>query len=410
MATVELEHVTKVYPNGAEAVSDLNLDVADGEFMVLVGPSGCGKTTTLRMIAGLEDVTEGEIRVGDRVVNDLPASDRDMAMVFQNYALYPHMSVADNIGFALKLRHRPKDEVQAKVRQAAEVLGLTDHLNRKPAQLSGGQRQRVAMGRAIVREPSVFLMDEPLSNLDAKLRVQMRAEVARIQRRLGVATFYVTHDQTEAMTMGDRVAVFNVGKLQQCAEPQVLYDAPANLFVASFIGSPAMNLYRAALNPDLTRLRIGEQELELPAALRGLEALQQFRDKPVIAGIRPEDMSSAEDGEGRASAGMLQGTVDLVESLGSEKLVHFRLDAERVAGLSGAAIDETGEGLDAGELGASAAAVGTARVAASSRLRDGDQARLRVNTERLHLFDPDSGEALAGPGRVDSPATSPAAA
>ena len=205
MATVELEHVTKIYPNGVEAVSDVNLQVAEGEFMVLVGPSGCGKTTTLRMIAGLEDVTEGEIRVGDRLVNDLSASDRDMAMVFQNYALYPHMTVADNIGFALKLRHLPKDEVRAKVEEAARVLGLSEHLNRKPAQLSGGQRQRVAMGRAIVREPAVFLMDEPLSNLDAKLRVQMRAEVARIQRRLGVATFYVTHDQTEAMTMGDKV-------------------------------------------------------------------------------------------------------------------------------------------------------------------------------------------------------------
>ncbi|HET9719579.1 MAG TPA: sn-glycerol-3-phosphate ABC transporter ATP-binding protein UgpC [Solirubrobacteraceae bacterium] len=410
MATVELERVTKIYPNGAEAVSDLNLSVADGEFMVLVGPSGCGKTTTLRMIAGLEDVTEGEIRVGDRVVNDLSPSDRDMAMVFQNYALYPHMTVAENIGFALKLRHRPKAEIQAKVREAANVLGLTEHLNRKPAQLSGGQRQRVAMGRAIVREPAVFLMDEPLSNLDAKLRVQMRAEVARIQRRLGVATFYVTHDQTEAMTMGDRVAVFNLGKLQQCDEPQALYDAPANLFVASFIGSPAMNLYRAALNPEATRVRIGEQDLELPATLRGDQALGQFRDRPVIVGIRPEDMSSIEDREAQAPSQVLRGSVDLVESLGSEKLVHFRLDAERVGGFAGPATDADSEGLDAGEIAEHAAASGTARVAASSRLRDGDQAHLRVRTERLHLFDPDSGEALVGPGRVDRRAPSPAAA
>jgi multiple sugar transport system ATP-binding protein len=410
MATVELERVTKIYPNGAEAVSDLSLSVADGEFMVLVGPSGCGKTTTLRMIAGLEDVTEGEIRVGDQVVNDLSPSDRDMAMVFQNYALYPHMTVAENIGFALKLRHRPKEEVRAKVREAARILGLTEHLNRKPAQLSGGQRQRVAMGRAIVREPAVFLMDEPLSNLDAKLRVQMRAEVARIQRRLGVATFYVTHDQTEAMTMGDRVAVFNLGKLQQSDEPQALYDAPANLFVASFIGSPAMNLYRAALDPEATRVRIGDQELELPAALRGAQTLQQFRDRPVIVGIRPEDMSSIEDGEGPAAGQVLSGQVDLVESLGSEKLIHFRLDAERVAGLTGPAIDEESAGLEAGEIAEHAAASGTARVAASSRLRDGDQAQLRVKTDRLHLFDPDSGNALVGPGRADRQAPSPAAA
>jgi multiple sugar transport system ATP-binding protein len=408
MATVELENVTKIYPNGAEAVSDVNLKVAEGEFMVLVGPSGCGKTTTLRMIAGLEDVTEGEIRVGDRVVNDLPASDRDMAMVFQNYALYPHMTVADNIGFALKLRRLPKEEVQAKVEEAARVLGLSEHLKRKPAQLSGGQRQRVAMGRAIVRQPSVFLMDEPLSNLDAKLRVAMRAEVARIQRRLGVATFYVTHDQTEAMTMGDRVAVFNLGRLQQCDEPQILYDAPSNLFVAGFIGSPAMNLYRGALDPDLTRVRIGEQELALPERLRRIEALGKFRDRPVVVGIRPEDLSSVEDGGGGGA--ILHGTVDLVESLGSEKLVHFSVEAERVGGVTGPAIDESSEGLEAGELAASAATVGTARVEASSRLRAGDQAPLRVATERLHLFDPESGDALAGPGRVDSQAPSPAAA
>ncbi|MHB1810253.1 MAG: ABC transporter ATP-binding protein, partial [Solirubrobacteraceae bacterium] len=236
MATITLEHVSKVYPNGAEAVTDLNLQVADGEFMILVGPSGCGKTTALRMVAGLEDITDGTIEVGGKVVNDLSPRDRDIAMVFQNYALYPHMTVAENIGFALSLRKLDKAQVNAKVREAAEILGLTEHLKRKPAQLSGGQRQRVAMGRAIVREPAAFLMDEPLSNLDAKLRVQMRAEVSRIQRRVGVATLYVTHDQTEAMTMGDRVAVMRSGRLQQCDAPQELYDRPANLFVAAFIG------------------------------------------------------------------------------------------------------------------------------------------------------------------------------
>src|SRR6201993_2215960 len=247
MATVSMDKVNKVYENGFHAVKDMDMEVADGEFVVLVGPSGCGKTTTLRMVAGLEDITSGILRIGGKEANDETPKERDIAMVFQNYALYPHMTVADNIGFALKLRHMPKDERNAKVRDAAEILGLTDWLDRKPGQLSGGQRQRVAMGRAIVREPSVFLMDEPLSNLDAKLRVQMRAEVSRIQRRIGVATIYVTHDQTEAMTMGDRVAVLRAGVLQQCDNPQVLYDRPDNIFVAAFIGSPAMNLYEATV-------------------------------------------------------------------------------------------------------------------------------------------------------------------
>src|SRR5579875_311507 len=248
MATITLEGVTKVYPNGFEAVHGIDLDVGDGEFMVLVGPSGCGKTTVLRMVAGLEDISDGILKIGDKIVNDLGPKERDIAMVFQNYALYPHMTVGENIGFALKLRKMPKDQIKAKVSEAAHILGLTEWIDRKPGQLSGGQRQRVAMGRAIVREPSVFLMDEPLSNLDAKLRVQMRAEVSRIQRRLDVATLYVTHDQTEAMTMGDRVAVMRSGEIQQVDTPQSLYDRPNNLFVAAFIGSPAMNLYEATLS------------------------------------------------------------------------------------------------------------------------------------------------------------------
>src|SRR5580698_4754686 len=262
MAPVSLEKINKVYENGFHAVKDLSVNIADGEFMVLVGPSGCGKTTALRMVAGLEDITSGVLRIGGKEANDETPKERDIAMVFQNYALYPHMTVAENIGFALKLRKTPKDQLNAKVREAAEILGLTEWLDRKPGQLSGGQRQRVAMGRAIVREPSVFLMDEPLSNLDAKLRVQMRAEVSRIQRRIGVATIYVTHDQIEAMTMGDRVAVMRAGVLQQCDNPQVLYDRPDNIFVAAFIGSPAMNLYDASLTEGARSLRLGSQDIE----------------------------------------------------------------------------------------------------------------------------------------------------
>src|SRR3984957_11879478 len=268
MATVSLEGINKVYENGFHAVKDLSLDIADGEFMVLVGPSGCGKTTALRMVAGLEDITSGILRIGGKEANDETPKERDIAMVFQNYALYPHMTVAQNIGFALKLRKLPKDQLNAKVKEAADILGLTDWLDRKPGQLSGGQRQRVAMGRAIVREPSVFLMDEPLSNLDAKLRVQMRAEVSRIQRRIGVATVYVTHDQVEAMTMGDRVAVMRSGHLQQVDNPQYLYDHPNNLFVAAFIGSPSMNLYEATMTDGADGIRLGSQEVPLPTVCR----------------------------------------------------------------------------------------------------------------------------------------------
>jgi multiple sugar transport system ATP-binding protein len=364
--------------------------------MILVGPSGCGKTTALRMVAGLEDVTEGTIELGGRVVNDLSPRDRDMAMVFQNYALYPHMTVADNIGFALKLRKLPKAEVKERVADAARILGLTEHLDRKPSQLSGGQRQRVAMGRAIVRAPRAFLMDEPLSNLDAKLRVHMGAEVSRIQRRLGVATLYVTHDQVEAMTMGDRVAVMRAGRLQQYAAPQELYDRPANLFVAAFIGSPAMNLYQAEVDDGGTLLKLGEQSLAVPSRLRAERVLGPYRGRPVVVGIRPEELVDAALADGDGVGRRLEGSVDLVEELGSEKLVHFRIEASRVsatdARLSGA--EEEREELAAGEIGEATATAGVARVSARSRIRADERVAFVVDTDRLHVFDPDSGEAL----------------
>jgi len=397
MATITLEHVSKVYPNGAEAVTDLNLDVADGEFMILVGPSGCGKTTALRMVAGLEEITDGTIEIGGRVVNDLSARERDIAMVFQNYALYPHMTVAENIGFALRLRKLDRSALDAKVREAADILGLTEHLGRKPAQLSGGQRQRVAMGRAIVREPAAFLMDEPLSNLDAKLRVQMRAEVSRIQRRVGVATLYVTHDQIEAMTMGDRVAVMRAGRLQQVDAPQVLYDSPANLFVAAFIGSPAMNLYNATLDEQGQTLRLGEQNLSLPQKMRGQPAIAQHRGSEVVVGIRPEDLTDAavagHDGDGRH----LEGTVDLIEALGAEKLVHFHIDASRLQSSDariGIEAEADTEGLASGEIGAATMTAGVARVPPASKIHADERATFLVATERMHLFDPDTGHAL----------------
>jgi multiple sugar transport system ATP-binding protein len=396
MATLVINDVSKRYPNGVEAVSHLSLEVEDGEFVILVGPSGCGKTTALRMVAGLEDVTDGTIELGGRVVNELSPRDRDMAMVFQNYALYPHMTVADNIGFALKLRKVPKAEVRERVAEAARVLGLTEHLDRKPSQLSGGQRQRVAMGRAIVRSPTAFLMDEPLSNLDAKLRVHMRAEVSRIQRRLGVATLYVTHDQVEAMTMGDRVAVMRAGELQQYAAPQELYDRPANLFVAAFIGSPAMNLYQGTVDDSGTSLRLGEQSLAVPSRLRGEAAIGAYRGRPVVVGIRPEELVDAALAGGDGTGRRLEGSVDLVEELGSEKLVHFRIEASRVsaadARLSGA--EEEPEELAAGEIGEATATAGVARVAARSRIRAGERVTFVIDTDHLHVFDPDSGEAL----------------
>jgi multiple sugar transport system ATP-binding protein len=382
MASIELDAINKVYPNAVHAVHDLSLKVADGEFMVLVGPSGCGKTTALRMVAGLEELSSGTLRIGE--ASTLPPKDRDIAMVFQNYALYPHMTVRENIAFALSVRHQNKADSRRKVEEAAQILGLTDALNRKPAQLSGGQRQRVAMGRAIVREPSAFLMDEPLSNLDAKLRVQMRAEVSQIHRRLGVATMYVTHDQTEAMTMGDRVAVLNAGVLQQCDRPQVLYDSPVNLFVAGFMGSPAMNLYEATIGSGARTARLGSQEIVLsPAVLLAHPGLSAFADKNVVLGIRPEELALARDDGGPASP-TITADVELVEALGSESLVHFRLDAQRVVATDSVDEQELGEIVGSG----------VARLAARTAITTGDRVSLTLNEAALHFFAPGSGLAV----------------
>ncbi|MBV8942650.1 MAG: sn-glycerol-3-phosphate ABC transporter ATP-binding protein UgpC [Solirubrobacterales bacterium] len=399
MATVTLDKLTKIFPNGTTAVSNLDLRVADGEFMVLVGPSGCGKTTALRMVAGLEEITGGTVRIGDRVVNELSPKERDVAMVFQNYALYPHMTVARNIGFALRLKKVPKQRIDASVKEAAKILGLSEHLDRKPAQLSGGQRQRVAMGRAIVREPSVFLMDEPLSNLDAKLRVQMRAEISEIQHRLGVATLYVTHDQTEAMTMGDRVAVLRSGVLQQCQAPQAIYDRPGNVFVAAFIGSPAMNLYEGTLSPDGSAVRLGSQTLSLPDRVRSERtALRPFNDHKLLVGIRPEHLSDASLERAELNGATLVGDVKLVEALGSELMVHFHIDAARVHSEDAAAASEEEEEelVDLASGGSELAArdTGVARVQTRSQVRASERATFVVDTERLHFFDPQSGAAL----------------
>jgi len=380
-----MEKINKVYENGFHAVHDMSLDIADGEFMVLVGPSGCGKTTALRMVAGLEDITSGILRIGGKEVNDETPKERDIAMVFQNYALYPHMTVAQNIGFALKLRKLPKPELDAKVKEAADILGLTDWLDRKPGQLSGGQRQRVAMGRAIVRQPSVFLMDEPLSNLDAKLRVQMRAEVARIQRHLNVSTIYVTHDQIEAMTMGDRVTVMRDGRLQQVDTPQHLYDHPDNIFVAAFIGSPAMNLYDAVVGENVRSVKLGSQEIDLPeAVVLKRPALRGYAGKDVVVGLRPEHLPAESDG---ATGPKLVGEVDLVEALGSELVVHFTIDANRV--LAEGAVDKD-------EAAAVKKGEGVARVAAKTPVKPGDRLTFAVSIEDMQFFDTQTGLAIRG--------------
>jgi multiple sugar transport system ATP-binding protein len=378
-----MDKLNKVYENGFHAVKDMSLDISDGEFMVLVGPSGCGKTTALRMVAGLEDITSGILRIGGKEVNDETPKERDIAMVFQNYALYPHMTVRENIGFALKLRHTPKPELKAKVDEAAEILGLTDWLDRKPGQLSGGQRQRVAMGRAIVRQPSVFLMDEPLSNLDAKLRVQMRAEVARIQRHLAVSTIYVTHDQIEAMTMGDRVTVMREGTLQQVDTPQHLYDNPDNIFVAAFIGSPAMNLYDATLGEGARSLKLGSQEIDLPESVRiKRPALVSYAGKEVVVGLRPEHLpAEAPDSSGPK----LVGDVDLVEALGSELVVHFTIDAHRVLA-EGA--------MDSDEAAAVKSGEGVARVAAKTQVKPGDKLTFAVDIDEMKFFDTKTGKSI----------------
>ena len=388
MAEIALDGVTKVFPDGQEAVKDMDLEVGDGEFMILVGPSGCGKSTALRMIAGLEDITEGVVKIDGEVVNERAPKDRDVAMVFQNYALYPHMTVRENMGFALKLAGVDGGEINRKVESTAATLDLSQHLDRRPANLSGGQRQRVAMGRAIVRDPKAFLMDEPLSNLDAKLRVQMRTEVARLQSRLETTTVYVTHDQTEAMTLGDRVAVMRAGTLQQVGTPADLYDNPRNLFVAGFIGSPAMNFMPAEIEGDQVKLPIGEAELS--------EEARGHSDGPVIAGIRPESFEDAGlVGDLAGERGIVfEAEIDLVESLGSDLFAYFHVEAEGIE--SDQLADAVADSIE--ETGATDVREGeqqmVARLDPASGIKRRDTAKLWADTAKLHLFDPDSGESL----------------
>jgi multiple sugar transport system ATP-binding protein len=393
MARIVLQDVTKRFGKDANAVDHVSMEIADGEFMVLVGPSGCGKTTLLRIIAGLEDVTEGEVVIGDQIVTDLAPKHRDIAMVFQNYALYPHMTVAQNMAIGLKLRKRPKAEIEQKVGEAARVLGLEPLLHRKPSELSGGQRQRVAMGRAMVRAPRAFLMDEPLSNLDAKLRVQMRAELARLRDRLGTTTVYVTHDQVEAMTLGDRVAVMRDGVVQQLDTPQNLYAHPANLFVAAFIGSPSMNLFEATITGE--QVSFGGHRLPLSAGLpRG-------HDGPVVVGIRPSDFEDADVWRDETRA-VLEVQVDVIEELGAEANVIFALDARPAVDVSGGRtpLEEGGEEAQAPLVAAAGTTVCTACVDARTRARPGDRVRLSVDPSRLHFFDALSGQVLEPPAPV----------
>jgi multiple sugar transport system ATP-binding protein len=400
MAEIVLDDVWKVYPDGTEAVRSLDLHITDGEFMVLVGPSGCGKTTALRMVAGLEAISKGAVRIGDRVVNDVPPKERDIAMVFQNYALYPHMSVYQNMAFGLKLQKVPKDQIDQRVRDAGRILGLDELLDKKPAALSGGQRQRVAMGRAIVRHPQAFLMDEPLSNLDAKLRVQMRAEIARIQDDLGVTTIYVTHDQVEAMTMGDRVAVIRKGVLQQAATPQFLYEHPANLFVAGFIGSPAMNLVEATVAGDGDDLVVELASFRLPVpgeVLAERPELRRFVGRKVVLGIRPEDMEDAALVTDAPPERRITSTVELHEALGSDVVVHFTLEAppaltEDVRELAQDVGAEALEHVERKARSGSTAVV--ARLNPRTHVTAGDRIELVVDTHRLHFFDPDTGHAI----------------
>jgi multiple sugar transport system ATP-binding protein len=397
VAAIELEKLTKVYPDGTEAVSELDLEISDGEFVVLVGPSGCGKTTALRMVAGLEDISGGTVKIGERVVNDLPPKERDIAMVFQNYALYPHMSSYDNMAFGLKMRKVRQGAIRERVGRAASLLGLDEVLGKKPRTLSGGQRQRVAMGRSIVREPQAFLMDEPLSNLDAKLRVQMRAEIARLQRDLGTTTIYVTHDQVEAMTMGDRVAVMSKGLLQQVDRPQILYDRPVNLFVAEFIGSPAMNVVEAELertNGDV-RVSVGPHRLRVDDEVaRKRTGLERFHGKKVVVGIRPEDIEDADVTGEVSDDRRLSATVDIREDMGSEVFLHFSIDATPVR----SEVVKEAVGAEAVEvteaLGQKKGAPFIARVDRETRAREGNNVDLVVATQHLHFFDPETGAGI----------------
>ena len=411
MAEIKLDNVTKRYPDGYEAVRDMSLDVEDGEFLVLVGPSGCGKTTALRMIAGLEDITEGDLVIDGNVVNQLSPKDRDIAMVFQNYALYPHMSVRDNMGFALRLAGTDKEEINKRVEEAARVLDLEPHLDRKPSQLSGGQRQRVAMGRAIVRNPAAFLMDEPLSNLDAKLRVQMRTEVSRLQQRLGTTTIYVTHDQTEALTLGDRVAVMRSGVLQQVGAPMQLYNQPVNLFVAGFIGSPAMNFMPATVEGDTVKLPFGD--VQLPSELH--DRVRDAHGRRLIAGIRPEHFEDAKlTGEALDRGSTFRAQIEVLESLGSELYAHFTVQSDET--IDSAELRELAQDAGGGEIpmeGGEGSIV--ARLDPASDVKQGHETELWVDASKLQLFDPEDGRNLMvdaeGPAAVgagsgaDQPAT-----
>ncbi|HWH32118.1 MAG TPA: sn-glycerol-3-phosphate ABC transporter ATP-binding protein UgpC [Egibacteraceae bacterium] len=395
MAEVRFEEMGKSYPDGTSAVTDFSLTIADGEFVVLVGPSGSGKSTVLRMVAGLESISSGRLLIGDRDVSDLPPRDRDIAMVFQSYALYPHMTVAENMGFALKLAKLPKEEIDARVRDAADILGLTEYLDRKPKALSGGQRQRVAMGRAIVRKPQAFLMDEPLSNLDAKLRVQMRAEIARIQDRLGVSTLYVTHDQVEAMTMGDRVAVLRRGRLMQVAPPQELYDRPDNLFVAGFIGSPAMNIAEATLEREGDELyaELGTFRLDVPfQALEHYPRVRDYAGRKIALGMRPEHFSRIE-GE-RPEGRVVRADVALVEALGAEVVMHFQTDARAVVTADTREAADTDEVIAELERQAREGQTFCARLDPHHVPKVGEVIELEFDTQHLHFFDLESGTAL----------------
>jgi multiple sugar transport system ATP-binding protein len=390
MAEITLEHVTKRFPDGAEAVKDVDLEIADGEFVILVGPSGCGKSTTLNMIAGLEDITEGELRIDGKVSNDKTPKERDIAMVFQNYALYPHMTVRQNMAFALKIAKMDEGEINKKVEEAAEILDLKAHLDRKPANLSGGQRQRVAMGRVIVRDPSAFLMDEPLSNLDAKLRVQMRTEVSRLQKRLGTTTVYVTHDQVEAMTLGDRVAVMSGGLLQQVGPPQELYENPSNLFVAGFIGSPSMNFLPGSLEAGTIKTPLGD--MQLPDEMRKKVEEHGSKSSDVVVGIRPEDFEDAElVGDKKEQGQVIEAEIDVLESLGSDKFAYFTVKGERAVAKQ---LEEIAKDAGAEDRVSADGIQVTARLDAASKAQEDAKLEIWIDVRKVHVFDPDSGKNL----------------